>query len=276
MAPEQIAGSADRRTDVFAASIVLWELLAGRRLFSGASHAETLSNVLAAKVPPLHSISEAVSPAVEELVMCGLDPSPNGRFESARAMDRALHRCIAVASTSDVAEWLLGSMGKDLEEKASAMATALENREVDPVQVLRASRIEAMTGDIPSGLSAGQGGARATRGSRVLALVLLAATFGGVLVWTYERFAASKASVTATQGAASSASPAAVPAPEVPSAQPPVPGAAQASGETAPAVSLPHGSVGSAPGPRPAAKRSKCDPPYWVDERGQHFKKECL
>jgi serine/threonine protein kinase len=289
MAPEQISGSADRRTDVFAAAIVLWELLAGRRLFVGATHAETLANVLSAKVPPLRSIVPTLSPAIEELVMCGLDPSPDGRFATARAMDRALHRCMPVGSPSDVAEWLEGSMGEHLAAKASLLTTALEGRKDEPVTsaTARANRMEATTGDIPTGLSSGKGSTRATPGSGKLALavLVLAASLSGFFLWRYGVFGNERTPVATAPASASSASPpltlpdthgadtssatASAPAPGR------VPGAAEGDAAAA-ARTSPGTGPGTGTGTRPAAKRSKCDPPFWVDARGQHFKSECL
>src|SRR5262249_51213340 len=46
VAPEQVHGEASRRSDVFTAGVVLWECLAGRRLFDGANEAEVLGKVL--------------------------------------------------------------------------------------------------------------------------------------------------------------------------------------------------------------------------------------
>ncbi|HEY1958656.1 MAG TPA: serine/threonine-protein kinase, partial [Polyangiaceae bacterium] len=55
MAPEYMRGEAavDRRADVFALGVVLWEALAGRRLFRGANDAETIEKVQRAEVPPI-------------------------------------------------------------------------------------------------------------------------------------------------------------------------------------------------------------------------------
>ena len=55
MAPEQARGAKDidRRADVFAAGVVLWEALEGRRLFKGDGEADTLNKVLYEPIPPL-------------------------------------------------------------------------------------------------------------------------------------------------------------------------------------------------------------------------------
>ena len=53
VAPERITNETlDGRVDLFSLGVVLWEMLAGRRLFRGKSELETLNNVLEMKVPP--------------------------------------------------------------------------------------------------------------------------------------------------------------------------------------------------------------------------------
>ena len=56
--------------------------------------------------------------------MAGLDRAPARRFANAREMDQALHRCIPVASTFDVAEWLNAMLGKSLEQRAKLVTEA--------------------------------------------------------------------------------------------------------------------------------------------------------
>ena len=101
MAPEQLAGgSVSPRTDVYATSIVAWELLAGRRLFEGASEAEVYAKVVQHQIPALPD----VPPNVEAIVRRGLSAEPSERFESARDMALALQS--AAATRTDVAAWM--------------------------------------------------------------------------------------------------------------------------------------------------------------------------
>ncbi|HZO16115.1 MAG TPA: protein kinase [Polyangiaceae bacterium] len=101
MAPEQLAGgSLSPRTDVYAASIVAWELLAGRRLFDGASDAEVYARVVQHQIPALPDSH------VEAIVRRGLSAEPAERFESARAMALALQSAAPAATRTEVAAWM--------------------------------------------------------------------------------------------------------------------------------------------------------------------------
>ncbi len=62
LAPEVTLGQgADRRVDIFAAGILLWEMLAGRRLFKGDTDLETFKQVQAAVIPDMRKIRADVS-----------------------------------------------------------------------------------------------------------------------------------------------------------------------------------------------------------------------
>lgn len=107
--PEQaLAGVMDRRSDVFAAGIVLWEMLAGVRLFGtpDVSDAGALHRVLNHPVRPPSSVNPDVPRMLDDLVLHALERAPDRRFASARAFALEIEASIKVASPSTVAEWL--------------------------------------------------------------------------------------------------------------------------------------------------------------------------
>jgi serine/threonine-protein kinase len=131
MAPEQLRGEpVTRRSDVYAASVVLWEALVGRRLFPGADEGAIVTRVLMGEVPrPSKAASEgrdlAEVRAIERLdavVMRGLDRDPTQRFETALEMAAALEGCISPASAAVVARWLEEAAGPALAQRAAALA----------------------------------------------------------------------------------------------------------------------------------------------------------
>ncbi len=100
MSPEQARGeSADARTDLFALGIVLYELLAGYRPFTGPSPGHVLVAIQEETPPPVPQASAAVQNVLERL----LAKSPAERFQSAAAVRAAL-RTLEEQRVADTAE----------------------------------------------------------------------------------------------------------------------------------------------------------------------------
>jgi len=98
MAPEQIRGKAiDRRTDIFALGVVLWELTTGRRLFRMDTDLETVERVQACVVPPPSSMSYDYPVELESIVMRALQKRPEDRYQTARDFSRALQQYLMQA-----------------------------------------------------------------------------------------------------------------------------------------------------------------------------------
>lgn len=73
----------DARADVFSLGVLLWELLAGRRLFFAPSPAETAQLVLERAVEPPSVFNSAIPPELDALTLRALARSPDRRLESA-------------------------------------------------------------------------------------------------------------------------------------------------------------------------------------------------
>src|SRR5205807_7113076 len=82
MSPEQVKGvSVDGRSDVFAAGVLLWELLCGKKLFTGESDFAVLEKVRKGEVPPPRSLNAAVPEALERVVLKALAVEPEERYQ---------------------------------------------------------------------------------------------------------------------------------------------------------------------------------------------------
>ncbi len=122
MAPEQIDGTVDRQSDIFAAGIVLWELLVGRKLFTGENEAKILNRVMQATIPKPSDIAKDVPPAFDAVAMQALERDRTHRFATARDMARALEKCAPMAPPSDIGEWVEGIARDTLKERAQSLA----------------------------------------------------------------------------------------------------------------------------------------------------------
>jgi serine/threonine-protein kinase len=121
LAPEQILGKpVTRRTDVWAASVVLWELLTRRRLFFGAPDADLLQRILFEDVRP-PSAHAAFPPGLDEIVSRGLRHDPERRFSSAREMANALSACVPPCSPGVAADWIGRLAGDELRSRMDAL-----------------------------------------------------------------------------------------------------------------------------------------------------------
>jgi eukaryotic-like serine/threonine-protein kinase len=116
-------GTVDARTDIFAVGIILWELLAGRRLFMGESDLETVRMVQSARVPSIRQLNPAVPVELERVMMKALTEDPAQRYQRAREFGAALNQLLfklgRSVSSFDIAE-LVEPIRRDREQKKRA------------------------------------------------------------------------------------------------------------------------------------------------------------
>jgi serine/threonine-protein kinase len=125
MAPEQLRsdGAVDRRTDVYAAGVVLWETLTRQRLFTGENEGMVIRNVLERRVEAPSTVTPGLSADLDTITLRAVERDPAQRFASAREMALTLEAAVAVASATRVAEWLDGLVGDRMALRARVVAS---------------------------------------------------------------------------------------------------------------------------------------------------------
>jgi len=296
MPPEQIRGEpVDRRTDVYAAAVVLWEMLVGRMLFRGENDAAILHSILHAPVPLPSSEVPIVSGALDHLVMRGLARDPAQRYATALEMAEALQR-VGSATAGEISA-LVHQYGAAALEARGRRVAEIESRTLVRFSAAPATEANApppiaefptaMQAPIPAHPSGTleptrvrRDEAHASRSQTYLVVAVIAAItllvgMLGVGWWLGSRTNDNQTpapsatvlpvpKVSASVAPTASAIPMATAAAATPSAIPSSTG-----------VDLPKTS--SAPAKTPPPRARNCNPPYIVDEDGIRIPKpECL
>lgn len=93
MSPEQADGQeVDFRTDIFSLGIVLWELIAGERLFVANNEINTLRKIRDCVVPSLNKIDPSIPPELERIVNKALARDRNLRYQSCSEMQKDISK----------------------------------------------------------------------------------------------------------------------------------------------------------------------------------------
>ena len=115
LSPEAaMAQEVDARTDVFAVGIILWEILAGQRLFLGDTDFQTVKKVQAAAIPSISQINPRVPQELERIVSRALAREPIHRYPTARALGMDLSKFLfengVPVTTFDIGTLVQGAM----------------------------------------------------------------------------------------------------------------------------------------------------------------------
>jgi eukaryotic-like serine/threonine-protein kinase len=248
MPPETLEGAAvDRRVDVYAAAVCLWEAVAGARLFAASSDAEVVRKVLDHDVPLLSERVPGVT-RFDEIIRRGLAIERADRYPTAHEMALAIEQG-GLASATEVAEWVLSTARAQIESRACRIA-----------------ELEASSADeTPAVVEKPSPRPRGRAWRVAIGLAAIAAIALGLV----------RASRTAPPAAVPITPATAVPTPST-SAEPIAPPSAEPTPVSSPSP-RPRPIVRPSVKPRSSAVHVGCDPPYTLDDSGRkQYKLECL
>ncbi len=141
MAPEQImSGIVTRRTDVYAASVLLWETLTGKRLFRAENEPRLIALVLDANVPLPSEVVPGLPRGFDRIVLRGLDRNPAKRFATAREMAAEVEAVIGTSPPVEVGEWVERVASSELIERASRIEEIERSIPSGPSRITRPAR----------------------------------------------------------------------------------------------------------------------------------------
>jgi predicted Ser/Thr protein kinase len=163
MSPEQAAGQkVDRRSDIFALGVVLYELLTGSRLFKRSNDIITLQAVTECKVIPPSQLNPRVPRDLDGIVMKALAREPGDRYAEALQLQQALEAWLDAysqpSSTAHVAAFMQELYATRLAEEARLGDVLVEEAEAlspagapKPPERTGRSSIETMAAPRPEG-----------------------------------------------------------------------------------------------------------------------------
>lgn len=208
MAPEQLRGEPlDARADVFAASIVLYELLAGRQPFESESPSGTHQRILHEELPPLASLVPDLPAPLAAAVTKGLQKNADARYQSAADLGADLQLIrMSLQSSGDTPfvedagseETLYGELA---DQRTEATMTAAASRAATPAVVGRTMPVEAPR---PAIDAAPLSPAPSPRGRWIGALAVTVIMLAGVGWYGSTRFSTPPSAIDAGQAAADS------------------------------------------------------------------------
>ncbi|CAM3439175.1 protein kinase [Corallococcus sp. ZKHCc1 1396] len=136
MSPEQIRGlPLDRRSDVFAIGVCLYEMLTGERLFVGDSDFSVLEKVRKAEVPSPSTYNRRIPEALERIVLKALAKDVDERYQYASELGDDLQRFLltsdSIFSRKDLMQYMKSTFAEEVEREKQRLAEYADIRAPD-------------------------------------------------------------------------------------------------------------------------------------------------
>jgi serine/threonine protein kinase len=140
MSPEQILGKdLDRRSDIFALGVVMYEMLSIRRLFHRDSDFLTFKAITEEPIPDIRDRRPDMPAGMRAALVQAMARDPAGRFDTALAFGNAIRNSVATiggpASSQDLARLLFTDFSDEMASRDEILKAADEPSSQPPVSI---------------------------------------------------------------------------------------------------------------------------------------------
>ncbi len=161
MSPEQVRGMPiDRRSDIFAVGVILYEMLTGERLFVGESDFSTLEKVRNADVPSPRDYNQNIPAGLERVLLKALAREPEERYQWASDMQEDLMRFLlagdAIYSSKHLSAFMKEVFAEDIIREAEKMERYSSIERPEPPQASNAGALARPPRRVPTAPVAGR------------------------------------------------------------------------------------------------------------------------
>lgn len=152
LSPEQVTGETlDRRSDVFTLGIVLWECLAGRRLFGRKeSEVAAIRALMDERIPDVREAAPTVPEPLARITARALDRDPTKRFQSAAELRQALTTQLLADTDASRMAFAKETIGEILADRQRTIANAVAELESPTSIAKKRSQLTGATAESSS------------------------------------------------------------------------------------------------------------------------------
>jgi len=156
MAPEQLQCDAvDRRADIFSVGVMMWEMLAQRRLWQGKTEVEIVGHLASGRLMPPLPLLDDLPDELDTICMRALEPDPEHRYQTAAEMEADLERVLVGAADSharNLGKVVAHSFAAERAERQAIIERCLrgEARADAEAEAIPIARPSASSGSLPT------------------------------------------------------------------------------------------------------------------------------
>lgn len=149
MAPEQVQGLTDPRSDIYALGIICFELLTGRAPYHGETPLQTMMKHMQSEIPSVLSIAPELPSALEPVMLRVMSKQPEDRYQTATEFADEFNRTIQGLSTGEYRQLNFSSTGRSTAPTQASIPTELQLQPPTPTSPQPTVIIQQSASNVP-------------------------------------------------------------------------------------------------------------------------------